>query len=331
MHAGRSFLLFMVIGLLCCVAHAEQLPERTTIDGVAAYINEQAVTIGEVMMMIEPVRRKLVLRYDGEELRQRLEAAYQEALQALIERQLILQAYEQLDQQIPEWAIENRLNEIISEMFNDDREQLMDVLEQEGVNYDEWRERIRQQMIVANMRNSFVEDTVHISPAELNEYYQENLDKYREPARIKLSMIVLDKGKTAEEAARKRELAEDLRRRALAGEDFGVLAKRFSTGSRASRGGDWDWIDPEATLRKELADAVAELSPSGISQVIELGELFYIIKLDGRKAKTVRSFEVARDEIERELRRQESARIYNEWISRLKKDARIHDFERQVF
>ena len=282
-------------------------------------------------MMIEPMRRRLLQRYDGEELLRRLEEAYNEALQSLVERQLILQHYETLERQIPEWVIENRLNEIIQEMFNDDREQLMDVLAEEGLTYDQWRERIREQIILSNMRSTFVDEAVHIPPMAISQYYDANLAKYSQPASVRVRMIVLEKGRTADEVGRNRQLADDLRRRTLEGEDFAVLAQRFSVGSRAGQGGDWDWIDPDALLRPELAAPLAGLEPSQITPVIEHGDLLYIIKLEGRRQAFVRPLQDVREEIEQTLRREQAERVYAEWIARLRDRAVVRYFERQIF
>ncbi len=282
-------------------------------------------------MMIEPMRRRLLQRYDGEELLRRLEEAYNEALQSLVERQLILQHYETLERQIPEWVIENRLNEIIQEMFNDDREQLMDVLAEEGLTYDQWRERIREQIILSNMRSTFVDEAVHIPPMAISQYYDANLAKYSQPASVRVRMIVLEKGRTADEVGRNRQLADDLRRRTLEGEDFAVLAQRFSVGSRAGQGGDWDWIDPDALLRPELAAPLAGLEPSQITPVIEHGDLLYIIKLEGRRQEFVRPLQDVREEIEQTLRREQAERVYAEWIARLRDRAVVRYFERQIF
>lgn len=307
------------------------LDGRITLDGVAAYVNDQAITVGDVMMVIEPMRRRLAQRYDGDELLRLLENAYNEGLQSLVERQLILQHYATLDRQIPEWVIENRLNEIIQEMFNDDREQLMDVLSEEGLTYAQWRERIREQIILSNMRSTFVDEGVHISPMAISKYYEENLGKYSQPSSVRIRMIVLEKGRTADDVARNRQLADDLHRRAVEGEDFALLAQRFSVGSRAGQGGDWDWIDPDALLRPELSAALAGLKPSQITPVIELGDLLYIIKLEGRRDEFVRSLQDVRDEIEQVLWREKSERIYDEWITRLRERAVVRYFERQLF
>jgi peptidyl-prolyl cis-trans isomerase SurA len=291
------------------------------IDGIAAFVNASAVTVGEVLAVMQPAQARLVQTYEGAELRERLAELYRQSLRGLIERRLILDAYAKEDMQLPDWVIDNRINEIIGDQFGGDRAALHNALREDRMTYADWRDSVREHLIVQAMRSSRVEQHVYVSPSELREAYAARRDAFNEPAQVRLRMIVLPgSGEGGRDAAR--QAAEDVRLRALAGEDFGLLARELSRGRKADRNGDWGWIEP-ALLRREIAEAVAALDPGEIGPVIETDQAFYVVKLEGRRAARTVSFEDAQAELESALRREKAEALYTAWTDRLWEEAYV--------
>lgn len=83
--------------------------------------------------------------------------------------------------------------------------------------------------------------------------------------------------------ARQREIAEQVARRARAGEDFAALAAEFSEEpGAAERGGllqpgrEGSWVDP-------FWDAARRLEPGGVSPVVETEYGYHVLRLDDRR------------------------------------------------
>lgn len=301
------------------------------LDGVAARVNDRTITVADVLTAMEPVRRKLLDNFEGEALMERLDAAYDSALTLLVDRALILEAYEAQEQKIPEWAVDNRVNEILHDVFNDDREALLASLTRENLTFEEWREEVREHMVVAAMRAANVDQKVQVPPLAVRRAYEAGKDGFRTPERVKLRMIVLKKAGDPKAAEAKRQQAEALRRKLVEGQDFAMLARQVSEGSQASAGGDWGWIEPAKMLRRELAEAALELEPSSVSRVIETDEEIYILKSEGRKEASVTPFDEVRQQIEKRLRAQQKERLYDAWIEQLSGGARIERVDRDPF
>lgn len=312
----HNSLLMGVLTALVGVTGAISQP--IPVDGFAAVVNDQIITVGEVHVYVAPVEQQLRLSYKGEELREELKNAYQKALENLVERALILEELKEKQAQVPEAVVEDHIRDMLKERFNDNRSELLKALASERLSLDEWKDQIRERLAITMARQMEISSKIQISPTQVRENYNRLKEEvFTEEAKTQLSMIVLHQGSTDDEKAAKREEAERVRQRILDGEAFNTVARAVSEGSRASRGGDWDWMNP-SDLRKELQTAVKELDPGEVSPVIEAGDEFYLLKVEGRKNAQVTPFDDVRQDIERRLRAEEEERLYKAWIARLR-------------
>ena len=75
------------------------------------------------------------------------------------------------------------------------------------------------------------------------------------------------------------EQMEDIRKRAVAGEDFGKLADQYSQGPGAGQGGDIGNFK-KGQMAKEIEDVAFALKPGEISQPFRLGSGIHLIKVE---------------------------------------------------
>lgn len=319
-----------ILSILCLLMAVTAGAETIRLDGVAAQVNEHTITVGEVMFALEPVRRRLVTELTGAELRGKLQAAYSEALDQMIDNRLILDAFDAQSGQLPEWAVDQRVNEIVHDIFGGERSKLMETLSQEHRSFEDWREDIRRQLVVSSMRSAHVSQNIRVTPGQIQAAYHERIEDYRTPEQVKLRMIVLEKGESKVEADTKRKQAEEIRRRLVAGEDFAAIARKESEDGKAEQGGDWGWIEP-AMLREELAKQAAALETTAVSEIVETEDEFYILKVEGRKKAAVTPLKDVQPELEQALRRDEGDRLFREWTTRLRKDAYVNVVDVDLF
>ena len=147
-------------------------------------------------------------------------------------------------------------------------------------------------------------ETVAVNDEQLRRTYQENIERYRTPDRVKARHILIKTmDKPAAEAAAAEAKANDLLKQIRGGADFAELAKKHSedTGS-AVKGGDLDWVVRGQTV-PEFEKTLFSLKPKEVSGVVKTQYGFHIIQaLDKENART-KPFDEAKNELVAETKR----------------------------
>jgi parvulin-like peptidyl-prolyl isomerase len=90
----------------------------------------------------------------------------------------------------------------------------------------------------------------------------------------------------ADNSQQYRAKAEEIVKRARAGEDFAKLAQEFGTDGTKDKGGDLGWFGP-GQMDPDFEKAAYALKPGQISDVVETSFGFHVIKMEERKTETV--------------------------------------------
>src|SRR3954462_10326511 len=144
--------------VLCHALVAAEDPK--VIDGIAAVVNGEVITYSQVRMLIAPRERMLRQQFTGEEYQKQMKEARDQALRELIDRQLIVQAFKKEQFTLPEYYVEQRIDEIIRDNFGGDRNTFMKTLEAQNFSLSEFRKAESEKIIVSAMRGKNVKPNV---------------------------------------------------------------------------------------------------------------------------------------------------------------------------
>ena len=312
----KKSLLLAFFAALACTAPA------VVMDGVAARVDGEIITMGDILTEAHrnPALREKFTAASRD--RARLAALYKEVVEDIIDRRLILKEAAHKKMEMQEWLIDNRVREIVKEHFHGDRNELVQELQKTNTSMDEWRNTIREDLILAGMRYQIVDQYVQQpSPGAMRREYDEHRSRYVEDARVTVSTILL---KPEEGRAPVKERAvQILAALDKPGADFATLARDHSADSHAKDGGLWKDIKPEDEFRPEIVDALAKLKVGEHSQLVDLDGWGFILRKEAEHAAKKLSFAEAYEKIARNAYREAENKAFADWMARLRKQAFI--------
>jgi peptidyl-prolyl cis-trans isomerase SurA len=331
MDIGRAFLIVWLaifagaLSLFCRSAFSAEQAEPQVIDGIAAIVNGDVITYSQVRALSAPREKLLRSQATGEDLVKKIIEARQAALNDLIDRQLIIQAFKKEDYQIPDHFVDERVHEIIQESFGGDRNTFIKTLEAQNYTLGEFKKLETERMIVQAMRSKNIKRDYVISPVKIEEYYKTHRDEFTAKEQVKLRMIMIpshaDTGNTAAQKA----MAEEVLGKLTSGAEFERMAQIYSEDSTREVGGDWGWIERK-TLAAPLEKVAFSLQVGKISRIIEFGGNYYILRVDDRRGGATRSLAEVRPEIEKKLMQQKAQSLQERWLASLRSKAYIRTF-----
>jgi peptidyl-prolyl cis-trans isomerase SurA len=305
-------------------AYATQ-PEPEVVDGVAAVVNGDVITYSQVRGLVGPREKVLRAQFRGEELVKAVKTAREAALQDLIDRQLIIQAFKKENFQIPDHFVEERMHDIVRTDFGGDRNTFIKTLEAQNFTMGEFKKMETEKMIVQAMRGKNVKLDLIASPAKVEEYYKNHRDEFTSKDQIKLRLIMVPSHASDGEAAAQRAMAEEIFTKLVNGAEFDRMAQLYSEDSTRENGGDWGWVDRK-TLAGPLEKAAFALHPGKISNIIEFSANYYILKVEDKHGGETKSMADARADIEKKLIHEEAKNLQEKWLASLRSKAYIKTF-----
>ena len=309
------------------VVGAQGLPEKRNsailLDGVAAYINTDMITIAEVM---GEVRRGPWTDTAPELRERRLRDLYAATLNALVDRKLILIAAQKAKMDLQPWAIDNRIREIVATNFEGDQTKLHNLLAERKITFEEWRKNIEEDLTISAMRYQQVEKRITPTPIEVRAEYEGNKGRYQTETATAVSMIILDPPEKDSDI-KVEALAAKIMTALRAGSTFATLAQTYSKDAKAANGGSWGKVNPEDVFRKEIVEVLTRLAPGETAPLLLLDGYGYIVHKDEQQDARMLTFEEASPIVESHLRMKQAEKIYKAWMDRLRAESYIKIFE----
>ena len=278
-----KFLLRILSIFLCGATLSAGAAEPLPADRIVAVVNDEVLTLHELRSRVDTVSGQL--QRQGTPLPPR-DALEEQMLERMVmDRVQIQHAREigvriddaQLDQAILRIAANNQLS----------LPQFRQILERDGLSFARFREEIRDEMTISRVREREVDSRIIVSEGEIDNYLQNELARSGASEEFEVAHILLRSPESAspEQIGKLRARAEELRERALGGENFSQLAAAYSDAPDGLQGGKLG-MRPLDRLPGMFADAVADLRPGELAPLLRSPNGFHIVKLLDRRGGT---------------------------------------------
>ncbi|MBL4638868.1 MAG: peptidylprolyl isomerase [Proteobacteria bacterium] len=251
------------------------------LDRIIAVVNDEVILESELVEMERTVR---------DQLRQRdavippSDIMRKQVLERLLIQRIQVQKADRVGIRVGDDALNAALRQIADNNGLSLRE-FRDVLEKDKFDFSDFRESIREEMIISRLRKSQVEDRVIVSDREIDNFLatqisQGGVETVYHLLHILISMPEAAAPEQIQEAQVKFDKVQEL---LDSGANFSEVAAGYSDGQNALEGGDLGWRK-QGELPSLFAKVVPELVEGQVSELIRSGSGFHLVKLAEKKS-----------------------------------------------
>ncbi len=280
-------------------APSQPAPSEQFVDGIAAVVNKQVITLRQLAVKTEQVRQQMALQNvpvpDDPTLRRQV-------LQQMINDELQRQEAQRIGLEVSDAQVDHAI-QTVAERNRLTVDQLRQEIQRGGLEWDVYREELRQQIRDDMLRQRLVAERINISDSDINAFLStggavgqlapmpqaapaeapeptEPPPAPSGPELFELAQILIEvpERATNQVVQEKRSEAEDILRKLRSGADFAGLAASSSDGPQALDGGNMG-IRPLADWPDLFAQAVRNLGPGQVSGILQSGRGFHILKV----------------------------------------------------
>lgn len=257
---------------------AQELSETGQfIDGVAAIVNEGVVLKSELN------RQQDLIIMRATEAGMELPPAHilrEQVLERLIVEEIQRQRADRIGIQISDQMLNQAIAQI-AQANNMNFEDLPAILQQDGIDYGEYRRDMRKQMVLEQLKRIDVVNRISVSPREIEACIADLEDNAVVNSNFNLSHILVSVSASAtnEQFAEAEQEALSIVAQLENGADFGELAIRHSDSDTALQGGSLGWR-PGNQLPSLFSDVVGDMSDGDVSQPIRAISGYHIVKVN---------------------------------------------------
>ena len=184
---------------------------------------------------------------------------------------------------VPDTDVDARVGEIRKSFPNE--QAFTQTMAAQGLTVEQVRTQARTSLEVAKVVDAEVTTKVAVQDTEVNAFYQQNLERFKQGETVHASHILigLPPNATPEQKAEAKTKAQAALKQVRGGTDFATVARAQSQDSgSAPNGGDLGFF-PKGQMTPPFEAAAFALKPGAVSAVVETQFGYHVIKVHERR------------------------------------------------
>ena len=270
-----------ILFLAAVLAAIVSSPARAVVlvDRIVAIVNKEVITYSELYAAVAQAERELRRRNTPAPDRPILE---RQMLERLIIDKAQMQMARESGIRVDDLQVDKAV-ERIAASNNMTLAEFRRTLESDGVSFDSWRNDIRQQMVVARLREREVENRVQVSESEVDTFLEQAKARPDNTEyNIAHILIRVPEGASPERIRQARERADLALGELKGGAPFGRVAASYSDAPDALQGGVIGWRGQDR-LPELFSETLMKLQPGQVSEPLRSPAGFHILELVDRR------------------------------------------------
>ena len=250
--------------------------ETQTIEGIIAIVNDQPISYSDVRERASLLLLTLGAQRPTQEQVRQITA---QALDELIDEKLQLQKAAEYEVEVSQSDIDNSV-ENMARQSGLDREGLIGVLRQAGVNPQSLEAQLRSDIAWRRIMSGLYGSRIRISANQIDERLK-RLRESSEETQYRLSEIFLY---TANDEEKQQALqgAQTIVEQLRNGAPFEVAAERFSSAPTSATGGEMGFVSLD-DVDPAVAEAILAMNEPGLTDPVEVENGVYIMEYAGKR------------------------------------------------
>lgn len=293
--------------------------EAETINKIVAVVNDEVITQQDVNQLLAVLYAQYVRAFKGDELLQKMEELKANVLQQMVEDKLILSRAKELNIQVTEKEIEEKL-EYIKSGFSSEKE-FYGMLETQGITIGNLKDRYRDQIMMKKVVDYEIRSKINVLPSEASQYYEIHRSEFKIDEKRKVRHILIKAEDDVGFELAKVEI-DGIYDRLKQGQDFSELAKEYSQGPNKETGGDMGYISRREMLT-ELDEAIFSLNAGEFSSPIRSKIGYHILKVEDISHSGYLGLADVQDDIKKMLFQAKLKEKLEVWLAELRSKAYI--------
>jgi parvulin-like peptidyl-prolyl isomerase len=190
-----------------------------------------------------------------------------------------------------------------------------------GTPYEDYKGELKNQLLTNRVIRQEVSSKLQFKKEEMEKYYNDHKDEFQREERVFLrELLVSTEGKDSTATAAAEKKAKDLSTRAKKGEKFEDLAQANSDAPTAQQGGDIGAYE-KGKLRGDIEKAVWDQPRGFVTDPINIGNGFLILKVEEHPKAGLASYEEAENDIRAKLYQPRMQPEMRKYLTQLRMDA----------
>ena len=294
------------------------------VDRIVVVVNDDIILLSELDESFKPYADSIMaFGYSLDEERRTLFNAREKILNQLIDQKLTDQQIKRSNITVRDDEIDGAIERLKEANFFTD-EELREMLGAEGLTLEEYRKRIKDQMLRAKLVNFEVKSKIVITKEDIESYYKSHSDKYGRIKKYRLNNIIMKVPSFAseEEKLMVLEKMEIVLTELNAGKSFDIIAKAYSESSYVSDEGGLGLFELKE-LSPRIQEAIRDMKAGEFTPVLDTDQGYQIFYLQEIVDVSGKSLEEASPEIEDILYKEIVDKKFRSWIDELRKRSHI--------
>lgn len=312
--------------LFCAFAFspAPGASETEVVDRIVAVVNNDIISLVDLEQMMKPYMEKIrSSKYPPDKQSEFIAKLREDMLDQLITQKLTDQESKRANIVVSEKEVDSAVNRIKESNFYSD-EELKAVLRKEGLSIEDYRNRMKEQIVRSRLVSMEVKSKVVITREEIKAYYESHPEEYQGGKKYRLRNILLKVPSPDDEEGKDkiRKKMEMILGKLKKGEPFEKTARQYSEAPSAAEGGNLGEIDHDV-LAPQLQEAFADMKSGQLTPVLDTDQGYQIFLIEKAAEGSGKSLEEAWPEIEDKLFQEIVNKKFQSWLDDLRKRSHI--------